>query len=37
MTPEQRRESGGAELGRFLRARRSQVAPADVGFTPGIG
>ena len=37
MAPEQRHDSGGTELGRFLRARRSQVTPADVGFTPGTG
>lgn len=30
-------DTGGTELGRFLRARRSQVTPADVGFTPGAG
>jgi transcriptional regulator with XRE-family HTH domain len=33
----QQHDSGGTELGRFLRARRSQVTPADVGFTPGAG
>lgn len=37
MAPVQQHDSGGTELGRFLRARRSQVAPADVGFTPGAG
>jgi transcriptional regulator with XRE-family HTH domain len=37
MAAEQHRDSGGTELGRFLRARRSQVTPADVGFTPGAG
>jgi transcriptional regulator with XRE-family HTH domain len=37
MAAEQQRDSGGTELGRFLRARRSQVTPADVGFTPGAG
>jgi transcriptional regulator with XRE-family HTH domain len=37
MAPEQPHDSGGTELGRFLRARRSQVTPADVGFTPGTG
>ena len=37
MAPEQHRDSGGTELGRFLRARRSQITPADVGFTPGAG
>ena len=28
---------GRTELGRFLRARRCQVTPADVGFAPGAG
>ncbi|WP_406475550.1 helix-turn-helix transcriptional regulator [Streptomyces sp. NBC_01615] len=28
---------GGTELGRFLRARRSRVAPADVGLPEGVG
>jgi transcriptional regulator with XRE-family HTH domain len=28
---------GGTELGRFLRARRTHVTPAEVGFTPGAG
>ena len=37
MAPEQPHDSRGTELGRFLRARRSQVTPADVGFTPGTG
>ena len=37
MAAEQQHDSGGTELGRFLRARRSQVTPADVGFTPGTG
>ena len=37
MAPEQPHDSGGTELGRFLRARRSQITPADVGFTPGTG
>lgn len=37
MAPEQQHDSSGTELGRFLRARRSQVTPADVGFTPGAG
>jgi transcriptional regulator with XRE-family HTH domain len=39
MAGEQHRDSGtgGTELGRFLRARRTQVTPADVGFTPGAG
>jgi len=34
---QQERGPGGTELGRFLRARRSQVTPADVGFTAGTG
>ena len=29
--------TGGTELGRFLRARRTQLSPAEVGFTPGAG
>jgi transcriptional regulator with XRE-family HTH domain len=29
--------SGGTELGRFLYARRTQVTPADVGLTAGVG
>jgi len=29
--------TGSTELGRFLRARRTQVTPADVGFAPGAG
>jgi transcriptional regulator with XRE-family HTH domain len=39
MAREQHQDSGtgGTELGRFLRARRSQVTPADVGFAPGAG
>jgi transcriptional regulator with XRE-family HTH domain len=37
MARERRNDSGSPELGAFLRARRSQVAPADVGFTPGAG
>ncbi len=37
MAPEQPADNGGTELGRFLRARRSQVTPADVGFAPGTG
>jgi hypothetical protein len=37
MAAEQQHDSSGTELGRFLRARRSQVTPADVGFTPGAG
>ncbi|MFC1438867.1 helix-turn-helix transcriptional regulator [Streptacidiphilus sp. N1-10] len=38
MAPErQQHESSGTELGRFLRARRTRVTPAEVGFTPGAG
>jgi transcriptional regulator with XRE-family HTH domain len=37
MAAEQPHDNGGTELGRFLRARRSQVTPADVGFAPGTG
>jgi transcriptional regulator with XRE-family HTH domain len=37
MAAEQQHDSSGTELGRFLRARRSQVTPADVGFTTGAG
>ena len=37
MAAEQPHDTGGTELGRFLRARRSQVTPADVGFAPGTG
>ena len=37
MAPEQPNDNGGTELGRFLRARRSQVTPTDVGFAPGSG
>jgi transcriptional regulator with XRE-family HTH domain len=29
--------SGGSELGRFLRARRAEVTPAEAGLTAGIG
>jgi transcriptional regulator with XRE-family HTH domain len=36
MAPGQHHD-GGTEMGRFLRARRSQVTPADVGFAPGPG
>ena len=36
MAPEQH-DGSGTEPGRFLRARRSHVNPADVGFTPGAG
>ncbi|MFE2181741.1 helix-turn-helix transcriptional regulator [Streptomyces sp. NPDC059455] len=35
MAPEQ--HSGGEELGRFLRARRTQTSPRTVGLTPGPG
>jgi transcriptional regulator with XRE-family HTH domain len=37
MAREQHHDGGGTEMGAFLRARRSQVTPADVGFTPGAG
>jgi transcriptional regulator with XRE-family HTH domain len=37
MAREQHHDGGGTELGHFLRARRSQITPADVGFTPGPG
>ncbi|MFJ8312225.1 MULTISPECIES: helix-turn-helix transcriptional regulator [unclassified Streptomyces] len=37
MAPERQHDGGGTELGRFLRARRTQITPADVGLTPGIG
>jgi hypothetical protein len=37
MAAEQPHDTGGTELGRFLRARRSRVTPADVGFAPGTG
>jgi hypothetical protein len=37
MAAAQPSDNGGTELGRFLRARRSQVSPADVGFAPGPG
>ncbi|MGW2961234.1 helix-turn-helix transcriptional regulator [Streptomyces sp. NPDC001220] len=33
----QQQNGGGTELGRFLRARRTQITPAEVGFTPGTG
>ncbi len=29
--------TGSTELGHFLRARRTQITPAEVGFTPGTG
>jgi transcriptional regulator with XRE-family HTH domain len=35
MAPEQ--HTSGDELGRFLRARRTQTSPESVGFTPGAG
>jgi transcriptional regulator with XRE-family HTH domain len=35
MAPEQ--HSSGDELGRFLRARRTQISPQDAGLTPGPG
>ncbi|SOD79144.1 hypothetical protein SAMN06272781_6449 [Streptomyces sp. 1222.2] len=35
MAPEQ--HSGGNELGRFLRARRTQTSPQAAGLTPGPG
>ena len=37
MTREQRSTGGGTELGRFLRARRAQVTPAEAGLTVGPG
>jgi transcriptional regulator with XRE-family HTH domain len=33
----ERRHDGGTELGRFLYARRTQITPAEAGFTPGPG
>lgn len=36
MTNEQQ-SRGGSELGRFLRARRAQVTPAEAGLAPGAG
>ncbi len=33
----ERQQDGGTELGRFLFARRTQITPAEVGFTPGAG
>ena len=35
MSEQQR--SGGSELGRFLRARRAEVTPAEAGLTAGTG
>ncbi|MET8331618.1 helix-turn-helix transcriptional regulator [Streptomyces sp. NPDC005181] len=37
MAPERQHDGSGTELGRFLRARRTQVTPAEVGFAPGAG
>ncbi|WP_433174326.1 helix-turn-helix transcriptional regulator [Actinoallomurus sp. CA-150999] len=37
MTRQQSGGAGGTELGRFLRARRTQVTPAEVGLTVGPG
>jgi transcriptional regulator with XRE-family HTH domain len=37
MSQEQRSGSGGSELGRFLRARRAEVTPAEAGLTAGTG
>src|SRR5947209_918574 len=37
MTRQQSGSAGGTELGRFLRARRTQVTPAEVGLTVGPG
>ena len=37
MAREQLYDDGGSELGRFLRARRSQLTPADVGLAAGVG
>ncbi|MGW4958366.1 helix-turn-helix domain-containing protein [Nonomuraea sp. NPDC004186] len=37
MAREQRDGSGGSELGRFLRARRTRVTPGEVGLTVGPG
>jgi hypothetical protein len=37
MAPEQRNGSNGTELGRFLRALRTRVTPADVGLPAGSG
>jgi transcriptional regulator with XRE-family HTH domain len=33
----ERHDDGSTELGRFLRARRTQLTPAEVGFAPGAG
>ncbi|MET9034377.1 helix-turn-helix transcriptional regulator [Streptomyces mirabilis] len=37
MTREQQPARGGTELGRYLRARRAQVTPAEAGLPPGAG
>ncbi|MGW2518554.1 helix-turn-helix transcriptional regulator [Streptomyces sp. NPDC001617] len=37
MTREQQPAGGGTELGRYLRARRAQVTPAEAGLSPGAG
>ncbi|TDD79265.1 XRE family transcriptional regulator, partial [Actinomadura darangshiensis] len=37
MAPERPGDSTGPELGRFLRARRTQTSPDQVGLTPGAG
>ncbi|MET8408500.1 helix-turn-helix transcriptional regulator [Streptomyces sp. NPDC005195] len=37
MAAQRHNDDGGTELGRFLRARRTQLTPAEVGFTPGAG
>ena len=37
MARERQHDDGGTELGRFLYARRTQITPAEVGFTPGAG
>lgn len=37
MTSEQQPARGGTELGRYLRARRAQVTPQDVGLPAGAG
>ncbi|MFG1811441.1 helix-turn-helix transcriptional regulator [Streptomyces sp. NPDC049040] len=37
MAEQQRNDGDGTELGRFLRARRTQITPAEVGFSPGAG
>ncbi|WP_103890205.1 helix-turn-helix transcriptional regulator [Actinacidiphila yanglinensis] len=37
MADQRHSDSGGTELGRFLRARRTQLTPAEVGFAPSPG